>query len=734
MQRIEESLEALAPRIAATTARVEKTLAESASLAGIEDLRHELTEVASPLEGWQATIEGEAARLAASLELLGDAEARWSRTLARPETAEAGEIVSNQVRASLDLVREVRGPLRAWRSQVLALGVRVGEQRAAVTAALARLDEAASAVRTNLLVPDRSPIWRSGFAAAFRNELPRAANALSEYATGTADYVRRDLRPLFLQLLLAGALALLFREAYRRARRRAQMDPELLGSARTLERYVSIGLLVALLATPAIHPQAPQRFTQLMAVFALFPVWRIVQRASEGTSRVTLGGLLALLVLDRLGLALGPLPALDQAVTLISLAAALALAFWVVRRGGIPGSPRLVRTGGRLVAFALAVALLAEVGGWTSLAVLIERGVLAGVLAAIYLWATVVAVDALLLFALRTRFERVGPVARERARRLVRWLGAVAWLYMTLSGAGLREIVGAALRAVLEAGVTIGALSLTIGGVLTFALTLLLAPLLARLVDVVLQGLVYPRAQLPRGVPYALSTLTRYGVYTAAFLAALAAAGVQLGQLSILLGGLGVGVGLGLQDVVKNFAAGLTLLLERRVHVGDVIQLQSREIYGRVLEIGMRAALVRNWDGAEVVVPNADLIAGAVTNWTLSDRLRRIELPVGVAYGTEPQDVVKILLEVAGEHEDVLDRPPPQALFLGFGESSLDFALRVWIDTDYDRTMAFRSELALATHRRLSEAGITIPFPQRDLHLASVSPAVSAALGRSESR
>jgi small-conductance mechanosensitive channel len=404
----------------------------------------------------------------------------------------------------------------------------------------------------------------------------------------------------------------------------------------------------------------------------------------------------------------------------------------VWRRGGIPADPRRVRGGARIVAAVLAVALLGQLGGWSELATLLGRGAIVCVLLAVYVWAAVAGLDALFAWVLRPpRWRpRLGQaaLARRRAQRGVRWLGAAVWLYVVLGSVGLREPVLGGLRDLLAAGISVGALSLTLGGVLAFVLTLLAAPLVARSLNFALEQGVYPRAHLPRGMPYALSTLMRYVVYTLAFLAALAAAGVQLGQLSILLGGLGVGVGLGLQDIVKNFAAGLTLLFERRVHVGDVVQLPSQSIFGRVLEIGMRASVVRNWDGAEVVVPNGDLVSASVTNWTLSDRLRRVELPVGVAYGSEPEAVVKILLETAREQKEVLEQPAPQALFQGFGESSLDFLLRVWIDSDYDRTLAFRSELTLATHRALREARIEIPFPQRTLHLASVSPEARAAL------
>jgi small-conductance mechanosensitive channel len=293
---------------------------------------------------------------------------------------------------------------------------------------------------------------------------------------------------------------------------------------------------------------------------------------------------------------------------------------------------------------------------------------------------------------------------------------------------GLRDVAAGVSTALLDVGVTVGALSLTVGGVLAFVLALVVAFFLARIVTAVLEEDVYPRTRLPRGVPYALSTLVRYGFYSLGFLFALAAAGVQLGQLTIMLGGLGVGIGLGLQDLVKNFAAGLTLLFERRVHVGDALEMPNQGILGRVLSIGMRASVVRSWDGAEIVVPNADLISSAVTNWTLSDRLCRLEVLVGVAYGSDPEHVLGLLLDAARSNDQLLAEPAPQALFKGFGESSLDFALRAWIDQGYEQKLPLTSQLALAIHHKLSEAGVTIPFPQRDIHLATVSPAVRAAL------
>ena len=134
----------------------------------------------------------------------------------------------------------------------------------------------------------------------------------------------------------------------------------------------------------------------------------------------------------------------------------------------------------------------------------------------------------------------------------------------------------------------------------------------------------------------------------------------------------------------------------------------------------MRSSTVRTFDGAEVIVPNSQFVSVQFVNWTLSDRQRRIALPVGVAYGTDPERVIEILVEVATADPDILDHPGLQALFLGFGESSLDFELRAWTGR-LENWRQVQSNLAVAVNRAFREAGIAIPFPQRDLHLRSVS-------------
>ncbi len=179
---------------------------------------------------------------------------------------------------------------------------------------------------------------------------------------------------------------------------------------------------------------------------------------------------------------------------------------------------------------------------------------------------------------------------------------------------------------------------------------------------------------------------------TLAFLMAVGLLGISLTQVTVLAGALGVGIGFGLRGVVNNFASGLILLFERPINVGDAIQVG--DLQGWVLRIGIRASVVRIPHGAEVVIPNSELTTGQVTNWTLSDQHRRIDLSVGLSYGTSARAAIALLEGVARTHPDVHAEPPPRCLFLSYGDSSINFELRAW--TDYARWAVVQSDLTAA--------------------------------------
>jgi small-conductance mechanosensitive channel len=313
----------------------------------------------------------------------------------------------------------------------------------------------------------------------------------------------------------------------------------------------------------------------------------------------------------------------------------------------------------------------------------------------------------------------------EKATTLVHLGGVFAWLTFATRSFRLYDPFIDTLGAILTAEWGLGSWQISLLDILAFFLALWLGLMFARIARLTLREDVLSRMTLPRGMRETISTTAYYIILLLAFFFAAGAAGFDLTKFTILAGALGVGIGFGLQNIVNNFISGLILLFERPIQIGDTIEIEN--LVGSVKQIGIRASVVRTFAGAEVIVPNGDLISGRVINWTLSDRLRRIEIYVGVAYGTDPQQVMDILLEQANSHEDTLQHPEPYVLFTGFGECSLDFKLRFWTN-NYDRWFFVESEVKLAVNNAVVEAGIEIPFPQRDLHVRSVDEAAGEAL------
>jgi small-conductance mechanosensitive channel len=228
-------------------------------------------------------------------------------------------------------------------------------------------------------------------------------------------------------------------------------------------------------------------------------------------------------------------------------------------------------------------------------------------------------------------------------------------------------------------------------------------------------------AGLERGGRISIGHLIQYFIVFIGFLVTIMLFGLDLTKLTIILSAFGVGIGFGLQGIVNNFISGLILLFEQPVRVGDRIEITGN--WAEIKRIGLRATTVRTFDESEVIIPNANLVSNEVTNWTLSNRQARITTPVGVVYGSDIPLVIGTLMACAEDHERVAKSPPPQVLFRSFGESSLDFELRTWINDINDRLLV-SSELHQEIDRRFREANIEIAFPQRDLHLRSMETPV----------
>ena len=254
-----------------------------------------------------------------------------------------------------------------------------------------------------------------------------------------------------------------------------------------------------------------------------------------------------------------------------------------------------------------------------------------------------------------------------------------------------------------------------LGAALVFAITLITARRLPALLELVLND----KTRVSTGVRYAIKTLARYIVIGTGLLMTLSHLGFDWAQLKWLVAALGVGIGFGLQEIVANFISGLIILFERPIRVGDIVTIGTQA--GQVTRIQIRATTIRDWDGKELLVPNKEFITGQLTNWTLTDSNTRLVIPVGIAYGSNVDQAMNLLSGVLDGHPAVLADPAPLVLFTGFGDSALNLEARCFV-SDVTKRLKTASELHREINSVFRDAGITIAFPQRDVHLDTQKP------------
>jgi small-conductance mechanosensitive channel len=260
---------------------------------------------------------------------------------------------------------------------------------------------------------------------------------------------------------------------------------------------------------------------------------------------------------------------------------------------------------------------------------------------------------------------------------------------------------------------------ITPSSVLMFLIVVALFAATSHLLQRMVRVQVFSRMRIDEGTQYTLTRVSHYIIMIIGSVVAFQFIGIDLTGLAIILGFLSVGIGFGLQNITSNFVAGLILLLERPIKVGDRVILGNQE--GDVVEIKMRSTTIRTLNNIAVIVPNSDFVSSKLENWSYGDQRVRVDIDVGVSYASNLESVIRSLLEVAEEHREVLKNPAPDVLHMGFGDSAWNMRLRVWLEHPR-RHLQVRSELNCAIVQKFQQNGVEIPFPQRDLHVRSPLP------------
>ncbi len=732
-----DSLPALQRRIDALSAVKGSAEPEQLSWRRRQNFRQQWLQVRADLSDSKSTLENRTTSLQKERDRLRELNEEWTLTLRTAREQDLAELLEQRARMVLEEIEQAEKAVSAQLDSMTSAYKQITDRLAEVSAALTRYAAAADRNVDRMWLPDSEPIWLT-----LDNLNETGAQLRSTWEThagvflGMWERYQKPLRTLLVFFVIV--LVLLVRLAKRETATAA--DPHIAAATGFLRRPAAASLFITLNAAGWFLPVS-SLISDLLLLLILVPMLRLAPVMIPKQLRGLFYFLTALVFVQQTYNLAVDQGALQRILLLaLSVTGFFHLARTLRRQrhelnaqGGWAGLAVRVAW---LAAVAFFLAIVANVFGYVRLAEMLTEGTIRSAYLGIILLVVAYLLASIIELALRTPLAQRSRAIRShhdaiRARvvGVTRWVIGLGWIIYVLGQFGLRDSIVGAVVEFLQRPIQVGNIDTSPQSILTFFLALWVAVKISQLLRFVLENEVYPRSNLQRGAAPTISMLVNYAIVTLGFFFAISAAGIQLSQFAIVIGALSVGIGFGLQNVVNNFVSGLILIFERPVKVGDTVEVGA--LMGVVNRIGIRASVVRSYDGAEVIVPNGDLISTQVINWTLSDRKKRIKVPIGVAYGSDPEQVRETLLKVGADHPDTIDDPEPMALFIGFGNSSLDFELRVWT-AEFDSGVRIQSELGSSIYRALAEAGIEIPFPQQDVHLRSVSDQAGRGLKTAE--
>ena len=730
-KEIQQNFEDLQVEISGMEEQLDATTPEDLKFNRLITLQTSWENVKTSATGWQNSLQSRSQELEEYSQILTEKKQLWEMTQKASLERNDPKALRSRIGEVLESISDVDKELKIQQAAVLTLMDRISQESIRINKALSKISESQAQTREQIFAIDSPPIWK---AFEWKEQRASLSNQMKQTLDSRLSILNKFIAENWHRMIFHLAIFILISLFFLNVRRHGEslIEGEVLQARfKYIYHYsYSSAFLLSLFFTTYIYPRAPEFIKELNRLLILIPLIRVLPNIIHKDMRRPFWGLAGLYVLQRLDELIIDFTLAHRLILLLITIVGFIGIFWILR----PRGSMLQRDGGkwwqsliflsRIALILLGISIFANVFGNVSLADLFTTAILNIAYVGVALFAAILILESIIVISFQSRVfsklrivQKNSQLLQERAVSLLRFLAVILWTVFSLRNLNIYDPLKEFTMNILTESWQVGNFSFALGDILIFFITVWLSILLSRLIRFILEEDVLPRIPLPRGVPASISLLTNYVILVFGFLIALTAAGLEWSKFALLAGALGVGIGFGLQQVVNDFISGLILIFERPIKVGDTVEVGV--LKGTVKRIGIRSSTIRTFEGAEVIVPNGTLIQSEVTNWTLSDRLRRIEVKVGVSYGSDPNQVLKILQKVAKDNPVVLENPAPMILFQGFGESSLDFSFRIWT-SDFDNWLTFSSEITLEVHNALKAADIEIPFPQRDLHLRSV--------------
>jgi potassium efflux system protein len=659
----------------------------------------------------------------------------WVLTSETINDETAADLVLEQVETTLGDIRETESQFDADSKFIQEEMVKITSGVIFTNEILEVIAETEQELNRSLLGLDSEPIWkefrtRKDSIIVFKQE----RSLLDDTFLGFRDFYKQFPQRIWLHLFLSIIIVILVLILYRNLRHTLpdEETQEIIAVKNIAARPFASGWLISIILTFILYDNIPD-YVLLLASLFLFPsIITILRAVITGPARKYIYfPLIATIMVELHSIGYSESFTSRLGLLLIILFAILTIYLVFGRK-----SKREIILSGRLgkilvaasyIAFGiLIIAFFSNIIGAISLAEYLTNSIVQSATISLFLYALVATLYSILTTTVYSNFLKKSSILSQykeliykRIKNIINLVAIILLINFVSRIFNIWDAVYPWFKNILIHDIKAGSMKFSLWNIILFFFIVWLTIMIGRLIRTIFEGETGIRDRMRKGAPAAMSLLLRITIFSIGFTLAIAALGVQMERLTILLGAFGVGIGFGLQSIFNNLVSGIILAFERPIKEGDIIEVGT--LLGIVKEIGIRSSVIRTYDGSEVITPNGNLISKELINWTRTDMRRRSEVKVGVAYGTDPQTVLDLLLETAKSSDDILQTPEPISLFNGFGDSSLDFRLLFWLG-DADLRLKLQSEMTVKVNSAIVAAGITIPFPQRDLHVKSVDP------------
>ncbi len=693
----------------------------------------EIRQVDDRVNGYREIVQSEIQEKEIENEKIDNLIIIWNETYGADRTTKLSDAIMKNLKDLISDLNSVDSRVDKYLNNLLELELKLNNYHSGFEDLIKKINVANEEVSKNLWIPDSDPIWEIytskkdsiGVEAKLRQSLEKQKNEAIEYYS---IYKTNIHFALFIIILVQIVFFFLrYKVLNEEIEDPKQDDNPVL---RLFKKPFFPALLVGFYLVFLILPEKPEIVDEIIYFASLIPFSIVLINILLGKNRYLiyyLTFILTLSIFSRLGF---NIEIYSRTFMLVITILAIVLLILILRKEwtGFKDQPAF-KAGFRILAkvslFLLSICLIGNIAGNYTLTSILLYGVVATVFLGIAMYLFYLIIMGLVIAVLNSQWgQSIRIIKRyqkdiiQKIRRISIFILGISFVIGSLQGFYIFDQLYEAIENFLITPYILGSFSFTVNDILLFILILLITNWIARLAQFILQEQVLFKSRKQKDLSASISSLVKFGIVTIGFFIAALASGFPLDKITLLISAFGVGIGFGLQNIFNNLVSGIILVFERPLQVGDTVEVG--QLLGVVKTIGIRASTLRTFDGSEVIVPNGNLVSNELINWTLSDSQRRLIIKVGVAYGTDPNEVIKILMGVAKKNKEILEDPAPYVLFREFGDSALGFELRCY--TDSDNWLFILSDLHVKVNDSINAAGIVIPFPQRDLHIKTLDP------------